>query len=323
MDLSISTAAGVPPIHFGVHEVRTGSADGARADFEEMIAQLAGATTPNVRMIAANPGDWGVDAFAGDLGGAITVWQSKYFMPVTTAKHAQQIRDSFSHARQAAADHGYTIASWVLCIPSSMDGPAAKWWDGWQKKTERDHGVVIQLWDKTELVRRLLSPEGDQVRRAYYEPYGTAPQPQEQLRLVLDVEDEKAAGLDSALFVRQMTEAGHVELNSAKRQFFNADLVAREIAHKAVPAEMAALSSVDGTLHGLWEMQFNECSAEGALPALHGRVWRDVREEHGKLPKSLRLELVHSWGLVHRLVDNRKAGWVKHWRQIAAGHTDG
>ncbi|MFG3552739.1 hypothetical protein ACGF7V_36030, partial [Streptomyces sp. NPDC047725] len=35
------------------------------------------------------------------------------------------------------------------------------------------------------------------------------------------------------------------------------------------------------------------------------------------------LELVHSWGLVHRLVDNRKAGWVKHWRQIAAEHSDG
>ncbi|GHG00571.1 serine/threonine protein kinase [Streptomyces filamentosus] len=320
----MAVAAGVPPIQFGVHEYRTGSADGARADFEKMVAQLAAATTPNVRMIAANPGDWGVDAFAGDLGGAITVWQSKYFMPVTTTSHSQQIRDSLSHALKAAKEQGHTITIWVLCIPSSMDGPAAKWWDGWKKRMQKEHSLVIELWDETALMRRLQSPEGDQVRRAYYEPYGSAlPAVEEQLRLVLEVEDEKAVALDSALFVRQMVEAGHVELTAAKRQFFNADLVAREIAHKAVPAEVAALSSADATLHGLWEMQFNECCAEDALPALHRRVWRDVRDEHDKLPKNLRLELVHSWGLVHRLVDNRKAGWVKHWRQIADNHSDG
>ncbi|MEU2511107.1 hypothetical protein [Streptomyces syringium] len=103
------------------------------------------------------------------------------------------------------------------------------------------------------------------------------------MRLVLDVEEDKAAALDSALFVRQMTEAGHVELDSAKRQFFNANLVARAVAHKGVPAEVAALSSPDATLHGVWEMQFNECSAEGTLTALHGRVWREVRGEHGEI----------------------------------------
>lgn len=98
--------------------------------------------------------------------------------------------------------------------------------------------------------------------------------------------------------------------------------MAREVAHKGVPTEVAALSSADATLHGVWEMQFNECSAEGTLTALHGRVWREVRGEHDKLPKVLRLEVTHSWGLVHRLVDNRRAGWVTHWRQIASGHGD-
>lgn len=320
----MQVGAGVPPINFRVHELRTGSPDGARADFEEMLAQLAGATNPNVRMIAANPGDWGIDAFAGDLGGAITVWQSKYFMPQTTTSQSDQIRDSLKNALKAAAANGHTITLWILCIPSSMDGPAANWWDGWKKRQEKAHGLVIELWDKTTLVKKLQSPEGDHVRRAYYEPF-TAPAPapaQGQMRLVLDVEEDKATALDSALFVRQMTEAGHVELDSAKRQFFNADLVAREVAHKGVPSEVAALSSTDASLHGIWEMQFNECSSEGTLPALHGRVWREVRSEHDKLPKALRLEVTHSWGLVHRLVDNRRAGWVTHWRQIASGHAD-
>ncbi|WP_344330440.1 serine/threonine protein kinase [Streptomyces globosus] len=287
-----------------------------------MVAQLAAATTPNVRAIAANPGDWGIDAFAGNLGGAITVWQSKYFMPITTKRHTQQVEESLGNALKAAAKNGHTIDSWILCVPSSMDGPMAAWWDAWHKKMEKEHSLVIQLWDATTLVRKLLSPEGDDVRRGFYETYAQAP-PVEQLRLVLEVEDGTAAALGSALFIRQMTEAGHVELDSAKRQFFNADLVAREIAHKDVPAEVAALSSADATLHGLWEMQFNECVAEDRLSALHPRVWRDVRNEHDKLPKALRLELVHSWGLVHRLVENGKAGWVKHWRQIAVEHECG
>ncbi|MFD4913091.1 serine/threonine protein kinase [Streptomyces virginiae] len=289
-----------------------------------MLAQLASATNPNVRMIAANPGDWGIDAFAGDLSGEITVWQSKYFMPITTTNQSQQIRESLANGLKAAAANNHTIAMWILCIPSSMDGPAANWWDGWKKRQEKAHGIVIDLWDETKLVKKLLSPEGDQVRRAYYEPFtpASAAETPEQLRLVLEVEEEKAAFLDSALFIRQMSEAGHVELDSAKRQFFNADLVAREIGHKAVPAEVAALSSADATLHGVWEMQFNECSADGAIGALHGRVWREVRSEHDKLPKVLRLEVVHSWGLVHRLVENRRAGWVTHWRQIASGHPD-
>ncbi|MEW2195401.1 hypothetical protein AB0905_36135, partial [Streptomyces microflavus] len=88
------------------------------------------------------------------------------------------------------------------------------------------------------------------------------------------------------------------------------------------PSRRSSLSSADATLHGVWEMQFNECAAEGTLPTLHGQVWREVRSEHDKLPKALRLEVAHSWGLVHRLVDNRRAGWVTHWRQIASGHAD-
>lgn len=274
-------------------------------------------------MIAANPGDWGIDAFVGDLGGAITVWQSKYFMPFTTTSHSQQIRDSLANALKAADANGHTIELWILCIPSDMDGSAASWWDRWKKKSEKEHGIVIELWDKTKLVSKLQSPEGDQVRRAYYEHFTAPSTPaQEQMRLVLDVEEDKAKALDAALFVRQMTEAGHVELDSAKRQFFNADIVAREVAHKGVPTEIAALSSVDATLHGVWELQFNECSAEDSLTSLHGRVWREVRSEHDKIPKVLRLEVTHSWGLVHRLVDNRRAGWVRHWRQIAIGHVN-
>ncbi|MFJ1847660.1 hypothetical protein [Streptomyces sp. NPDC088146] len=78
---------------------------------------------------------------------------------------------SLASGLKAAAANGYTIERWILCIPSSMDGPAAHWWDGWKKRQEETHDISVELWDETELVRRLLSPTGDQVRRAYYEPF--------------------------------------------------------------------------------------------------------------------------------------------------------
>lgn len=315
-----AVAAGVPPISFAAHIIRTGGLGGARDDFEKMVTELAGSTTPGVRMIAANPGDWGIDAFAGDLGGEISVWQSKYFFPTTDKNHQQQIRDSLRSVLDTAADKGHTVRMWILCIPSSMDGPTTAWWDGWKKRQERAHSLVIDLWDETRLTKLLRTAEADDVRRAYYEAYRSESSTEEPRDLV-EVDDDKATALESALFILQMKEAGHIEFDSAKRQFFNADVVAREIAHKGVPAELKALTSADATLHGLWEARFNQCWAEDKFPSLHASVWSDVRAEHPQLPKILRLDLLHSWGLVHRLVDNRKAGWVKHWRTIAETHT--
>ncbi|ATL31499.1 serine/threonine protein kinase [Streptomyces formicae] len=286
-----------------------------------MITELAGCTTPGVRMIAANPGDWGIDAFAGDLGGDITVWQAKYFWPTTKEGHQQQIRESLKSLLDTAAKKDHEVRMWILCIPSTMDGPTMAWWDRWKKRQERDHNLVIDLWDEVRLTRLLHAPEADDVRRCYYEAYRAEPSEAEPRDLV-DMDDDNATALESALFIMQIREAGHIELDSAKRQFFNADVVAREIAHKGVPAELKALRSTDETLHGLWEARFNQCWVEDKFPRLHAEVWSDVRAEHPQLPKTLRLDLLHAWGLVHRLVDNRKAGWVKHWRDIAESHTN-
>jgi len=80
------------PISFRAHEVRVGSIDGARADFQQMIAQLVRASTPSVRTVAANPGDWGIDVFVGSLADEIVVWQSKYFIAGVGDAQQRQIR---------------------------------------------------------------------------------------------------------------------------------------------------------------------------------------------------------------------------------------
>jgi hypothetical protein len=166
-------AAGEPPISFVAHQVRAGGEAGARDDFEGMLAQLVAETFPDARRIAPNPGDWGIDVLVGDLGGRVTVWQAKYFMPAVTRKHVEQIDRSFRSAMNAARLRKHRIERWVLCVPSSMDGPMAAWWDRWKSQRQAEDHVEIELWDATRLRKLLLDPRADHVRRHYYDPYST------------------------------------------------------------------------------------------------------------------------------------------------------
>lgn len=57
-----------------------GGKEGARELFEKLIRQLVGLRYPGVSRVTANPGDWGIDTFVGELDGVISVWQSKFFI---------------------------------------------------------------------------------------------------------------------------------------------------------------------------------------------------------------------------------------------------
>ena len=116
----VGADAGGARINFAAHQVRA-NAQGARQDFEEMIGQLVMAVRPGVaRVVAANPGDSGIDIFIGNLGGLVAVWQSKYFFPVVSAAHQSQIR-SRSSSPENAAKQGFKLRQWTLCVPASMD----------------------------------------------------------------------------------------------------------------------------------------------------------------------------------------------------------
>lgn len=318
--LAAGVVAGDPLISFAAHQVRAGH-DGAREDFEHMIGQLVRAVRPGARMIAANPGDWGIDVLIGRLGGKVAVWQSKYFYPITSKSHQQEIRDSFAAVLSAATREGHTISQWSLCIPSSMDGPTASWWDNWKVKKQREHKMIIDLWDETELRGLLISPDAEDVRNHYY---GNVQQNVPQETPPMTVPEEDDAQLDYALFVQQLRAAGHHQVSAAKRQFFNAELMAREIVDKGVATEVGALAAADAMAHSLWEDRFNEFSnttSNPALPGLHNTVMSDIRDHHTLLSKGLPGGLMHSRGLMHRVVDDRRAGWIASWEEVAAQHS--
>ncbi|WAM19504.1 hypothetical protein [Rhodococcus sp. JS3073] len=313
--------AGEPPISFAVHQVRAGGEMGARDDFETMIGQLVTAIRPGSRMISANPGDWGIDAFAGDLGGEVVVWQSKYFYPVVAKKHHQEIRDSFNSVCAKADEQGHVLKQWILCVPADMDAPTTKWWDGWKARTQKAKGLSIDLWDANRLRSYLITPDATNVRRHFYGP--AAGQPEAGTREIVLPDPKRVEEMESALFVRQLKAAGHVEVGSAKRQFFNADLMAREIADKSVPSEVAALSEADAHVHMLWEDRFNDACIEvedADLAGLHGAVMNDIRDAHDTITSGIKASRVHARGLMHRVVDDRRAGWIRDWRSLAKDH---
>ena len=310
------------PVNFRAHEMRTGSIEGARTDFEQMIALLIDATLPGVRRVEANPGDWGIDAFIGSLedGANAAIWQAKLFLDGVSDSQEGQIRESFGAAVTAAAANGYQISSWILCLPCSLDAPATRWWDGWKRRKARDHpGLLIDLWDETQLRRRLLSREGEPVRSHYYgRVIATCPP---ETRTVLDPPHSRS--FNSALFVRQLRQAGHAELEAAKREYFNAEILAREVLDKGVRHELEGLRDGDASIHSLWEHQFNaacEGHTDNRLPGLHRDVMADVRADRRSLMASLRPGLTHLYGMVHRVVEDGRAGWVRCWRDVAEEH---
>lgn len=325
MSTATVTARGVesgePMISFAVHQVRAG-ADGARDDFQLLVAQLVRAVSPGARVIAANPGDWGIDVLVGTLSGRVAVWQSKYFYPKTAKSHQHEIRSSFASALKSAEREGHVLKQWTLCIPSSMDGPTAKWWDGWKGRAQREHKLEICLWDETELRGLLITPDATDVLRYFF---GTPVHPEKPELAPVDVPDDAAEDLNHALFVRQLRAAGHAEVSSAKKQFFNADLMAREIVDKGVSAEVGALDTADAVVQAIWEDRYNEACEQAAgpmLPGLHRAVMNDIRNQHKDFTSRLPGGLIHSRGLMHRVVDDRRAGWVTTWKQVVDQHLD-
>lgn len=104
---------GTGDIDFRLLEARFGGPAGARDAFERLVADIVGIIHPDVREVQANPGDWGIDAYVGDLGkdGEVHIWQSKYFIDGFAKTQQGDVRESYKSAQKAARDHGYKIAS--------------------------------------------------------------------------------------------------------------------------------------------------------------------------------------------------------------------
>ncbi len=307
-----------PVINFRMHDVRRGGVEGGRDDFEDMITDLVGVTHEGVRSVQANPGDWGIDAYVGELDGTIVAWQAKYFIDGVGESQKAEIRDSFASIMKNSVEQGFTVEQWVLCIPVQMDGPTQKWWTTWSRKKQRETTVAVEVWPEERLRRLLQSPEAATVCHHYY----STTDPGRTPRKPLSVQRLDDAGLyDDALFVLQLQEAGYSEIAHQKEQFFNAELMVRDINDKGVLEEIDALQEADALVGGVWEERYAAAcvrSQDERLPELLADVMDGVRAACGTLPNVLPARPIHVQGLMHRVVDFGRAGWVRGWRSVAS-----
>ena len=299
-----------------------GDKDGARAKFERLIAQLVSLQYQGVKIVAALGGDWGLDVVVGEIDDVVSVWQAKFFIDGVGEPQKAQIRESLKTVMEKAAEKGFTVNVWTLCIPIDLDPEALKWWTGWKKRKEREHGIRIELWHRTSLETVLLAPDAERILAAYFPniaiPAATPPDVHE---LPADVTYE------DMLFIKQLRAARIVELESAKQQFFNAEALAREVADKRIPDHMTALRAERADLRSMWEDRYNKaCSdcddAEGLLPTLHPGVMEAIEHRHhsGRV-EVLPMHLLHRKGAMHQVVESGDAGWVRDFRAVSEAHS--
>jgi hypothetical protein len=301
---------------FSDFRVRCGSDAGAREMWETAITDLVDCIQPDLAMDVAGPGgrDWGIDTYVGSLDGDVYVWQSKFYLTFTKDTQSD-VRGSFNMVVKKAISEGFTLISWTLCIPCVLDPTNQKWFDGWKKTQFKKTGVRIDLWNGSKIRRWLMTPDADDVRRHYFEP-GAQVAPDEPLSTLPDI----TSYLTDALFVKQLHEAGHVETDAARGFFFATDALIRDLQQRGDATAVQGLEELSAEIHGLWESRFN-AAQEGADE--HGRMVGlvdDVLEGAATLPPvaGLRAKPGHRRGMTHRLVEYQRAGWVTHWRELAA-----
>jgi hypothetical protein len=293
------------------------SEGGARTMFQSLITDLVMLRHPGGSEVAGpGGGDWGIDTYVGKLDDTIVVWQSKFFMAWNGEDQRKQVRNSFKQLMEKSQSEGFVVDAWTLCVPCVLSPGEQQWFDRWAAKAKRDHGVEVTLWNGVRLRRFLMQADAVDVYKAYFTGEETQ-LPVEPLRTLQDV-----SSLSDALFVRQLEEAGHVETDAARGLFFAAEALARDLAAAGNADGVAALEELHLEVQLLWEEQFNArvsgADSVGRMPDLVGEVLR--RAAACADPAGLRVRSAHRKGIAHRLVEDMRAGWVRHWRDIAAAH---
>ncbi|QKS18873.1 hypothetical protein HUN58_02210 [Curtobacterium sp. Csp1] len=312
-----------PPQLFARFDSDNNSDGAARERFEQFVSDLVAVQHLDASTVAAsNHTDWGIDTFIGNLGGGdVRIWQSKYFREWQDTGPQNNVRKSFASAQSKALEHKYRIIEWTLVVPAILHPAQMKWFQGWASRTQRATGVRIALWTGDKLRQRLMSAEAMNVRREYFPHTLDAPSAADAVAPVAMADDYSM--FEDALFVRQMHAAGYTETGAARGMFFATDALRRDLQAKRASEGLQALRTVQLSVQGAWETRFNEhaptANASGLMPKLYGAVLADA----ATVPDApgLRLQHAHKQGAAHILVEEQKAGWVKHWRDVADGHT--
>lgn len=305
-------------------EIVTKSEEGARIRFEELITQLVKIRHLSATQIRAAPGDWGIDCIAGTLSsGSSYIWQAKYFINGVGKSQQQQIRESFQQLNKKSKEYGFTVDVWTLCIPCSLSPEELKWWDGWKKRLEKDSGINIQLMDKTDIIKLLISPEASSILREFFPHHSkTIEEAEVELEQLPDI-----TIYDNSIFIKKLEDAGFSETFAAKTQFFNAELYKAEIQGKGDEVEKQELRELYLKIHSLWEPRFNTAklsiNPDRNIPLVYLEMCKEIEEQNFSLLRTNRIKpsFIHKAGFMHQLSDKCEIGWTIDFKRYNDGNS--
>jgi hypothetical protein len=116
---------------------------------------------------------------------------------------------------------------------------------------------------------------------------------------------------------------GTAALSDAKRAYFNAELVEADVINRESERQREELEQVRIENHALWNTEFIAASAdENTVPATtYAAVFSSLRTHHAQASAgSLRLHFVHRDGVMHQLVNDGSAGWLKDYERVVREH---
>jgi len=299
-------------------EINAGTEDGARPLFQNLILQLVKLKHKNAKEIRPCPGDWGIDVLVGKLtSGPCLIWQAKYFMNGIGPSQKAQVNDSFNQLVQKSSEKDFKVDIWYLCVPCALSPQETEWWEEWSKKKATETGIRTELMCKSDIEELLLTSDAEGIRIQFR--LGERPRDSIEIareRIIQELPDDKASEYENSLFIKKLVIAGITENMSARSQFFNAELVQKDIHDKGDENEIVELKSLYEKIHSMWETRFNEALHCSDPKTETGKVYSDMlksieQNDKGILgsPRIL-ASFFHKQGFMQQLADICKIGWT-------------
>ena len=300
-------------------EIRAGEA-GARELFPKLISNLVALKHKNAKTIRPCPGDWGIDVLVGELtSGSCLIWQVKYFSNGIKKPQKEQIEESFEQLVKKSSEKSFKVDAWHLCLPCNLSAEELRWWETWSKKKKDETGILVKLIDHLAIEQLLLSPEAETIRQSFKLGDDSV---QYRERLIQELPEAKASEYENSLFIKKLILAGITENMSARSQFFNAELVQREIHDKGDERELAELKGLYEKIHSMWESRFIaalQCDdPKTEACKVYSEMLRSIEQTDKGILSSPRIaaSFFHKQGFMQQLADVCKVGWTPDFHSL-------
>jgi hypothetical protein len=309
-------------INLGLLEKPAGE-EGARGLFPKLILRLASLKYDDPRTIQPAQGDWGIDVITGSLtSGSCIVWQAKYFPKSPNRNQQRNIEESFNTLNKKRIEEKFNVDLWILCVPCAFTPTCTRWWENWAKQKMDETGIKIQLWHKDYLETQLVTPEARNIVEYFSIDGGTIPAMVNE-KTIIPLPDDKTTQYDSALFIKKLIHAKITETSSARAQFFNAELVQKEIIAREDTAELDELNGTYEKILEKWENLFNKAIQSTDPLTETKNVYFRMNDLISELDKSYlncpKMAVIgfHKKGFMHQLSDKCKLGWSPAYKTLA------